>query len=610
MTFELHHARGETDDATWTFVPELRILHPGDLFIWAVPNAGNPQKVQRFASDWAAALREMAGCGAEIMLCGHGLPIFGADRVRQALTDTAELLDSIEAQTLALMNQGVPLDRVLHEVEVPEHLRELPYLQPVYDHPQFLVRNVWRRYGGWYDGEPDNLLPAPRAEQAREWVALAGGLERVLARARELAAAGDHRLACHLVEFAVLFDPSPPRPTRCGPRCTASAASSRCRRWRATSSATRPTPAAQGRRDLAGRYDDTDALTPGSDAPLRTRAADPTAMRALRAGRHRRRRAGGDVAYTHRCADAALLRTFAGHPDEWSGPDRETVMSTIELETGETTRREAAFVSRAGRVRAGARRARGAPRPRRDVGRRVLRPRASNAGCSPSACPSSSAARAPRSARWRWCSASSPATAGRPRSPRAMHQHVTAFTAWRYRRGLPGAEATLRRVAGEGIVLVSTGGADLTAPRGRADEGRRRLPGQRPQGVRQPVAGRHRDVDDVHVRRPRAGPARAQHGGAVRGRRRHRASTTGTRSACAAPASNDIVARGRVRARRAGARRPPARRRRPAAAGHPDDRHERDRRRLPRHRRVGARPCHRRRGTPGRRIRPCSARSA
>lgn len=50
----------------------------------------------------------------------------------------------------------------------------------------------------------------------------------------------------------------------------------------------------------------------------------------------------------------------------------------------------------------------------------------------------------------------------------AMHQHVTTFTAWRHRRDLPGAEATLRRVADEGIVLVSTGGADLTHPRGEA----------------------------------------------------------------------------------------------------------------------------------------------
>lgn len=50
----------------------------------------------------------------------------------------------------------------------------------------------------------------------------------------------------------------------------------------------------------------------------------------------------------------------------------------------------------------------------------------------------------------------------------AMHQHVVAFTAWRYRRGLPGAEATLRRVTQDGIVLVSTGGGDFTHPNGEA----------------------------------------------------------------------------------------------------------------------------------------------
>ena len=50
----------------------------------------------------------------------------------------------------------------------------------------------------------------------------------------------------------------------------------------------------------------------------------------------------------------------------------------------------------------------------------------------------------------------------------SMHQHVAAFTAWRYRRGLPGAEATLRRIVDDGIVLVSTGGGDFTRPRGEA----------------------------------------------------------------------------------------------------------------------------------------------
>lgn len=64
-----------------------------------------------------------------------------------------------------------------------------------------------RRYGGWWDGEPDNLLPAPRPQQAREWVALAGGVGPVLQRVALLEAQGDLRMASHLVEMAALADP-------------------------------------------------------------------------------------------------------------------------------------------------------------------------------------------------------------------------------------------------------------------------------------------------------------------------------------------------------------------------------------------------------------------
>ena len=50
----------------------------------------------------------------------------------------------------------------------------------------------------------------------------------------------------------------------------------------------------------------------------------------------------------------------------------------------------------------------------------------------------------------------------------SMHQHIVAFGAWRFRRAMPGAEPMLRRVVDEKIVLVSTGGADFTHPRGSA----------------------------------------------------------------------------------------------------------------------------------------------
>ena len=204
--FELHHARGETDDHTWTWIPGRRILCCGDLFIWATPNAGNPQKVQRYPGDWAAALREMAELGAELMLPGHGPPLVGADRVRAGLSDTAALLESICEQAIALMNEGASLDRLLQDVRAPADLLDRPWLRPVYDEPEFIVRNIWRHYGGWWDGNPAHLKPAAGAELAAELAALAGGAERLAERAEELAGSGDLRLAAHLAELAALAD--------------------------------------------------------------------------------------------------------------------------------------------------------------------------------------------------------------------------------------------------------------------------------------------------------------------------------------------------------------------------------------------------------------------
>jgi len=207
---ELHAARGETDDHTWTWFADRRVLCCGDMFIWASPNAGNPQKVQRYAAEWAVALREMAAVGAEVLLPGHGFPIVGADRVRQALSDTAWYLESLHEQTVALMNDGASLDDILHTVKPPAELADRPYLQPVYDEPEFVVRNIWRLYGGWWDGDPSSLKPAPWARVADEVVTLAGA-EAIARRVEALLAAADDeslRLAGHLVELLVRADPS------------------------------------------------------------------------------------------------------------------------------------------------------------------------------------------------------------------------------------------------------------------------------------------------------------------------------------------------------------------------------------------------------------------
>jgi alkyl sulfatase BDS1-like metallo-beta-lactamase superfamily hydrolase len=80
----------------------------------------------------------------------------------------------------------------------------------VYDEPEFVVRNVWRLYGGWWDGDPAHLKPAPAAALARELADLAGGATALADRAEALLAAGEHRLAGHLAELAAQAVPDDP----------------------------------------------------------------------------------------------------------------------------------------------------------------------------------------------------------------------------------------------------------------------------------------------------------------------------------------------------------------------------------------------------------------
>ncbi len=206
LAVELKHARGETDDHTWAWIPRHKAICAGDFFIWNFPNAGNPQKVQRYPAEWAAAMRAMAAQGAELFLPAHGLPIGGADRIRGVLNDVADALEFLVRETLELMNQGARLTDIVNSVQIDPAVLEKPYLRPMYDEPEFIVRNIWRLYGGWYDGNPANLKPARDDVLAREVADLAGGARTLAERARDLAG-NDDRLACHLVEMAALAAP-------------------------------------------------------------------------------------------------------------------------------------------------------------------------------------------------------------------------------------------------------------------------------------------------------------------------------------------------------------------------------------------------------------------
>ena len=207
---EFHHGLGETDDHLWSWFPEKKWIASGDFVIWNFPNAGNPQKVQRWPIEWAAALRDMIAKGPELLLPAHGLPIAGKERIARVLDEIATALENLVRDVVTMMNAGETLNTIIHTVRVPEATLGKPYLRPLYDEPEFVVRNIWRLFGGWWDGAPSRLKPSPDEILAVELASLSGGADVLMRRAAELAASGDLRLACHLADFAGWAAPDEP----------------------------------------------------------------------------------------------------------------------------------------------------------------------------------------------------------------------------------------------------------------------------------------------------------------------------------------------------------------------------------------------------------------
>ena len=202
VTFELRFGMGETDDATWVWIPERRVVFAGDFVIWSCPNIGNPFKVQRYETEWADALEQMASLHPDVLVPGHGPPIRG-EEVQRVCLDTARALRHLHEEVVKRLNQGAWIEQILEEARLPEDLANKPYLAPVYGCPTFIIHGIHRRYAGWYDGNPSHLFPSKTRDIAKEVVTLAGGPEALLNRAKALKETGEAQLALHLVDFVL-----------------------------------------------------------------------------------------------------------------------------------------------------------------------------------------------------------------------------------------------------------------------------------------------------------------------------------------------------------------------------------------------------------------------
>jgi len=201
--FLLVFGHGHTEDSIWVYNPQRRVLCCGDLFQWTAPNVGNPYKMQRFALENARALEEMAGQGAEVLCPGHGPVIYGREEIKACLLTAARYLHFIQDHVVACLNKAMILEETVNSLKMPEELMNSKWLPPLYGHPEFIARGIFKRYAGYYSGRPAELFPPDYAEVGREVVDLAGGVAEMIDRAKTLEAAGRLKLACQLAEWLI-----------------------------------------------------------------------------------------------------------------------------------------------------------------------------------------------------------------------------------------------------------------------------------------------------------------------------------------------------------------------------------------------------------------------
>lgn len=199
--FVLHEARGETVDHLWVHAPERKVVVSADLWQPFLLNAGNGKRRQRYASDWAEALRDMVAAQPELVLPMHGAAMTSYAEAEDKLGAAAAMLEAADQQVIKGLNAGLRQDQIIDSLALPEHLQGRPDMVETYNRFADVGKTVLKEYSGWWDGVPSHYTPASYTAKAEAIARLAGGKSELIQVAQSLIDS-DPAVACYFADIA------------------------------------------------------------------------------------------------------------------------------------------------------------------------------------------------------------------------------------------------------------------------------------------------------------------------------------------------------------------------------------------------------------------------
>jgi alkyl sulfatase BDS1-like metallo-beta-lactamase superfamily hydrolase len=193
------------------YFPQFRLLNMAEDATHNMHNLytirGAEIRDGRLWSRYIGEAIERYGDKTDAVIAQHHWPIWGNERIVAFLKKQRDLYKFIHDQSVRLLNHGLTPTEIAEQLKLPASLAGDWASRGYYGTLSHNAKAVYQFYLGWYDANPADLNPLPRAEAAKKQVDYMGGAEAVLKRARDDFAAGQYRWVASVTSQLVFADP-------------------------------------------------------------------------------------------------------------------------------------------------------------------------------------------------------------------------------------------------------------------------------------------------------------------------------------------------------------------------------------------------------------------
>jgi alkyl sulfatase BDS1-like metallo-beta-lactamase superfamily hydrolase len=201
---------GETRDVIIVWLPEKKLMVQIANFYEAFPAMTTLRGADfRNPTDYIASIDFYRTFNPEYLVLTHGPhPILaGKENISRELTNYRDAIQFVHDQTVHYMNEGLTPGEIKEIVKLPSHLAKDPYLQEVYGQVDRDIYEIFWWYRGYFTGKCRDLYPQSPTQEAKMAAELAGGVDKLADKAREVLDKGNKEWALELADDVLLLDP-------------------------------------------------------------------------------------------------------------------------------------------------------------------------------------------------------------------------------------------------------------------------------------------------------------------------------------------------------------------------------------------------------------------